>query len=167
MTSTSVGKRVWLTGAVSGTYAQFALCEAAAVRALPFNVTYEQACTRGNSLLQLYRRVSALVTPFLPFHTFAYANLAHTDIAGCGCQCVLPHSISRALSGERTRILCTASLIPAPLLSCSCSSYSPQKAHAKPGQTVLVHGGSGGTGLATIQLANAGGLKVIILLQGP
>jgi NADPH2:quinone reductase len=36
-----------------------------------------------------------------------------------------------------------------------------QKAHAKPGETVLVHGGSGGVGLASIQIARAAGLTVI------
>ena len=34
-------------------------------------------------------------------------------------------------------------------------------AHALPGQTVLVHGGSGGVGVAAIQLSKAQGLKVI------
>jgi NADPH:quinone reductase len=36
-----------------------------------------------------------------------------------------------------------------------------QLAHALPGETVLVHGASGGVGLAAVQLARAAGLKVI------
>ncbi|XP_072525255.1 quinone oxidoreductase [Salminus brasiliensis] len=35
------------------------------------------------------------------------------------------------------------------------------KAHARPGETVLVHGGSGGVGIAACQLARAFGLKVL------
>ncbi|MBI2835931.1 MAG: NADPH:quinone reductase [Acidobacteria bacterium] len=36
-----------------------------------------------------------------------------------------------------------------------------RKAHALPGETVLVHGASGGVGIATVQLARAHGLTVI------
>ena len=36
-----------------------------------------------------------------------------------------------------------------------------QKAHAKPGETLLVHGASGGVGTAAVQLARAAGLTVI------
>jgi NADPH2:quinone reductase len=35
-----------------------------------------------------------------------------------------------------------------------------QRAHAKPGETVLVHGASGGVGTAAVQLARASGLRV-------
>jgi len=35
------------------------------------------------------------------------------------------------------------------------------KAHARPGETVLVHGGSGGVGIAAVQLAIAAGMAVI------
>lgn len=35
-----------------------------------------------------------------------------------------------------------------------------QRAHAKPGETVLVHGASGGVGIAAVQLARARGLRV-------
>ena len=37
----------------------------------------------------------------------------------------------------------------------------PQRAHARPGQVVFVHGGSGAVGVATIQFARAAGLTVI------
>jgi NADPH2:quinone reductase len=36
-----------------------------------------------------------------------------------------------------------------------------QRAYAKPGETVLVHGASGGVGTAAVQLACAGGLRVL------
>ncbi|ALC15599.1 NADPH:quinone reductase/Zn-dependent oxidoreductase [Desulfuromonas soudanensis] len=36
-----------------------------------------------------------------------------------------------------------------------------QRAHAVPGETVLVHGASGGVGIAAVQLARAAGLRVI------
>lgn len=36
-----------------------------------------------------------------------------------------------------------------------------QRAHAKPGESVLIHGASGGVGIAALQLARAAGLRVI------
>jgi NADPH:quinone reductase len=36
-----------------------------------------------------------------------------------------------------------------------------QRAHAKPGETVLVHGATGGVGIAAVELAHARGLRVI------
>jgi NADPH2:quinone reductase len=36
-----------------------------------------------------------------------------------------------------------------------------QRAHASPGEVVFVHGASGGVGIACVQLARAGGMKVI------
>jgi NADPH2:quinone reductase len=36
-----------------------------------------------------------------------------------------------------------------------------QRAHAMPGETVLVHGASGGVGIAAVQIARAAGMKVI------
>src|SRR5256885_5137002 len=35
------------------------------------------------------------------------------------------------------------------------------KAHARPGETLLVHGASGGVGIAAVQLARAHGMTVI------
>ena len=44
-----------------------------------------------------------------------------------------------------------------------CTAYRAlfQRAHAKPGETVLVHGATGGVGIATVELAHARGLTVI------
>ena len=44
-----------------------------------------------------------------------------------------------------------------------CTAYRAlfQKAAAKPGETVLVHGATGGVGIATVELAHARGLTVI------
>ncbi|MFN8059343.1 MAG: NADPH:quinone reductase [Vicinamibacterales bacterium] len=44
-----------------------------------------------------------------------------------------------------------------------CTAYRSlhQRAHGRPGETVLVHGGSGGVGLASIQLARAHGMTVV------
>ncbi|MDQ3181315.1 MAG: NADPH:quinone reductase [Acidobacteriota bacterium] len=89
-----VGSRVYTAGSVSGTYAEFALCEENQVWALPDNVSYEQGAG-----------------VFVPFAT-AY----------------------RALF---------------------------QKADAEKGETVLVHGASGGVGIAAVQWAKNAGLKII------
>lgn len=88
------GDRVYTAGTISGTYAQFALCEEAQVRRLPEHVTFEGGAAIG-----------------VPYGT-AY----------------------RALF---------------------------QKAQAQPGELVLVHGASGGVGIAAVQLARAAGLTVI------
>ena len=45
--SFSVGDRVWLSGAFSGTYAQFALCDAAQLHPLPDRLTFEQGAAIG------------------------------------------------------------------------------------------------------------------------
>ena len=44
-----------------------------------------------------------------------------------------------------------------------CTAYRAlfQRADAKPGETVLVHGATGGVGIATVELAHARGLRVI------
>ena len=44
-----------------------------------------------------------------------------------------------------------------------CTAYRAlfQRAHAKPGETVLVHGATGGVGIAAVELAHARGLRVI------
>lgn len=89
-----VGSRVYTANSVSGTYAEFALCEENQVWALPDLISYEQGAG-----------------VFVPFAT-AY----------------------RALF---------------------------QKANAKQGETVLVHGASGGVGIAAVQWAKNAELKII------
>jgi NADPH2:quinone reductase len=44
-----------------------------------------------------------------------------------------------------------------------CTAYRAlfQRAHARPGETVLVHGATGGVGIACVELAHARGLTVI------
>jgi NADPH2:quinone reductase len=87
------GDRVYTSGSLSGTYAEFALCNAKQVHPLPENVSFAQGAAMGT-----------------PYAT-AYRGLF-------------------------------------------------QRADAKPGETVLVHGASGGVGTAAVQLARACGLRV-------
>lgn len=94
ITHVKSGERVYTADAASGTYAEYALCNANQVNALPENISFEQGAG-----------------VFVPYAT-AY----------------------RALF---------------------------QKAKAKSGETVLVHGASGGVGTAAIQWAKNAGLKVI------
>lgn len=89
-----VGDRVYTANSISGTYAEFALCEENQVHKLPENISFEQGAG-----------------VFVPFAT-SY----------------------RALF---------------------------QKAEAKSGETVLIHGASGGVGIAAVQWAKNAGLKVI------
>jgi NADPH2:quinone reductase len=88
------GDRVYTGGSISGTYAEYALCNAAQVHPLPANVSFAQGAAVGT-----------------PYAT-AYRGLF-------------------------------------------------QRAQAKPGETVLVHGASGGVGTAGVQLARARGLRVL------
>ncbi len=90
----STGQRVYLSGSLTGTYAELALCEPSQVHPLPVTLTFAQGAAIN-----------------IPYAT-AY----------------------RALF---------------------------QKARAVPGETVLVHGASGGVGIAAVQLARAAGLRVI------
>src|SRR6266481_8079670 len=88
-----VGDRVYTAGSISGTYAEFAICEIAQVHPLPANVSFTQGAAMGT-----------------PYAT-AYRGLF-------------------------------------------------QRGHAKSGETVLVHGASGGVGTAAVQMARAHGLCV-------
>lgn len=88
------GNRVYTSATVSGSYAEYAVCNAQTVHPLPGNVSFAQGAALG-----------------IPYAT-AY----------------------RALF---------------------------QKAHAQPGEMVLVHGASGGVGTAAVQWARTAGLTVI------
>lgn len=94
VTGFRAGDRVYTSGSVSGTYAEFALCRTDQVHRLPANVSFAQGAAVGT-----------------PYAT-AYRGLF-------------------------------------------------QRAHARPGETVLIHGASGGVGIAAVQLARAAGLRVL------
>lgn len=90
----AVGDRVYLSGSLSGTYAQYCLCDASQVHVLPDPLSFEQGAAVGIAYRTAYRALF-------------------------------------------------------------------QRAHAKPGQTVFVHGASGGVGLAAVQLCRMSGIRVI------
>jgi len=94
------GDRVYTAGSISGTYAEYALCEAAHLGRLPDTVSFEQG--------------AGVWTPYATSY--------------------------RALF---------------------------QKAKAKAGETVLVHGASGGVGVAAIHWAKNAGLKVVGTASSP
>jgi NADPH2:quinone reductase len=89
-----VGDRVYTAGCISGTYAEYALCEEKHLGRLPENVSFEQG--------------AGIWTPYA--------------------------TSFRALF---------------------------QKAQAKAGETVLIHGASGGVGNAAVQWAKSSGIRVI------
>lgn len=93
VTKWKIGDRVYTADSISGTYAEYSLCEEVDLGRLPPNVTFEQG--------------AGVWTPYATSH--------------------------RALF---------------------------QKTKAKAGETVLVHGASGGVGIAAVQWAKNAGLKV-------
>ena len=94
VTKFKIGDRVYTAGSISGTYAEYSLCDETHLGRLPDNVTFEQG--------------AGIWTPYATSY--------------------------RALF---------------------------QKAGAKAGETVFIHGASGGVGVAAIQWAKNSGLKVI------
>jgi NADPH:quinone reductase len=94
------GDRVYTSGCISGTYAEYAVCEERHIGILPDNVSFEQG--------------AGIWTPYATSY--------------------------RALF---------------------------QKAQAKAGETVLIHGASGGVGTAAVQWAINAGLKVIGTASSP
>ena len=88
------GDRVYTAGSISGTYAEYALCDPVQLHPLPANASFAQGAAMGT-----------------PYAT-AFRGLF-------------------------------------------------QRAQAKPGETLLVHGASGGVGTAAVQLARAHGLRVL------
>jgi NADPH2:quinone reductase len=92
-TRADTGERVYLTGSLSGTYAEYALCREEDVRPLPGDLSYAQGAALGVAYATAYRSLF-------------------------------------------------------------------QRAGATSGERVLIHGASGGVGLATVQLAVAAGLDV-------
>ena len=94
VTEIKVGDRVFIFGAITGSYAQYTLCNASNVFKLPNHVSFEKGACLGTPAFTAYRALFA-------------------------------------------------------------------KAKAQSGETVFIHGASGGVGLAAIQLAQAAGLKVV------
>jgi NADPH:quinone reductase len=94
VTAFQPGDRVYTSAAISGTYAEFALCDAGTVFPLPNNITFAQGAGLG-----------------VPYAT-AYRALFH-------------------------------------------------RGQARAGETLLVHGASGGVGTAAVQFAAAAGLTII------
>jgi NADPH2:quinone reductase len=90
----SVGDRVYTAGSISGTYAEYSICDESHLRPLPENISFEEG--------------AGIWTPYATSY--------------------------RALF---------------------------QKAGARAGETVLIHGASGGVGLAAVQWAKNAGLRVI------
>jgi len=88
------GQRVYLSGSLTGCYAEYALCTESQVHVLPDTVTFNQGASIG-----------------IPYATAYYALM--------------------------------------------------YRAHAKPGESILIHGASGAVGVAAIQLARAAGMQVI------
>jgi NADPH:quinone reductase len=88
------GRRVYLAGSLSGTYAEKTVCDPAQVHALPHAITFEQGAALG-----------------VPYATAHFALFTRGKV--------------------------------------------------QPGENVLVHGASGGVGLAAVRFAKAAGLRVL------
>ena len=94
VTRFSVGDRVYTAGSISGTYAEYSICDESHIGSLPDNISFEEG--------------AGVWTPYATSY--------------------------RALF---------------------------QKAEVKAGETVLIHGASGGVGIAAVQWAKSAGLRVI------
>ena len=92
--SLTPGDRVYLTGSLTGTYAEEALCTPDQLNPLPDQISFEQGAALG-----------------VPYGTATWALF--------------------------------------------------NRGHAQSGETLLVHGASGGVGLAAVQLAHAAGMRVL------
>ncbi len=88
------GQRVWLSGSLTGTYADMALCDASQVHPLPEHITFAQGAALGTPYATAYRALF-------------------------------------------------------------------QRGAGKAGDTVLIHGATGGVGIAAVQLARSRGLRVL------
>lgn len=103
--------------------------------------------------------VGAGVTAFKPGDRVYIAGMGHT-IAGAGTYAERAVTIPSQLHllPERASFGQGAALgVP------YCTAYAAlfQRANAKPAETVLVHGATGGVGIATVELAHARGIRVI------
>lgn len=94
VTSVKTGDRVYLSGSITGSLAEQALCTVNQVHPLPDDITFPQGAAVGIPYATAYRAIF-------------------------------------------------------------------QKAHARPGETILIHGASGGVGLAATQIALHAGLRII------
>ena len=94
VTGFQTGQRIWLSGSLTGTYADMALCDASQVHPLPAHTTFAQGAALGTPYATAYRALF-------------------------------------------------------------------QRGAGKAGETVLIHGGTGGVGIAAVQLARSRGLRVL------
>lgn len=149
VTGVAVGDRLWLTGSASGTYAQYCLCAAKQVSLRVCFGGERSSCERARPARVARRR--SRCRP-LSVSRRALPSASRTGNLSCA---PLPPPSPRL----RSRALL-------PLDSPACARHRPlcrtayralhHKAHARPGQTVLVHGASGGVGLAAVQVGGAG-----------
>ena len=118
-TGFTVGDRVWVTGSVSGTYAQYCVCFVSDVHPLPANLSFDQGAALG-----------------IPYRT-AYRALVRFGCAKRG-ESVLVHGASGAVGVATLQIAKQLGMYP---IVATCSSDSAAGMLAAAGATEVVRHG--------------------------
>jgi NADPH:quinone reductase-like Zn-dependent oxidoreductase len=153
VTSVAVGDRVWLSGSISGTYAEYCVSKASDVHPLPAGVGFTEGAGIGTAYRTAYR-----------CNFFVFRVRMHVLIAVDTKSKQLHASRSLAVWLRSTHVRThqiTSHDRPTPPNTTHSALFTRVQGLAKKGQTVLVHGASGGVGIAAIQLAKAQGCTVI------
>ena len=110
----------------------------------------------GGDIAGVIERVGSKITKFKAGDpVFAYVSL---DSSGGYAQYALATQREAALKPKSLTYIEAAAV---PIVALTASQALIDTAKLKPGQTVLIHGGSGGVGSFAIQIAKARGAKVI------
>jgi NADPH2:quinone reductase len=110
--------------------------------------------TPGNDGAGVVEQIGDSVTEFKPGdHVYTAGSLSGTYAELALCRTDQVHRLSKNVSFAQGAAMGT------PYATAYRGLF--QRAEAKPGETVLVHGASGGVGTAAVQLARARGLRVL------
>jgi len=82
--SLEVSSRVWLSGSLTGTYAQYALADASKVHPLPENVSFDQGASLGVPFLTAYHALHHIGRPKETDPSRPLTILIHGASGGCG-----------------------------------------------------------------------------------
>jgi NADPH2:quinone reductase len=79
VTTVATGQRVYLSGCVSGTYAQYASCEFNHIRPLPDNVSFEAGAAVAIAYRTAYRALFQVQIEYLASRRVSYGHMSNSD----------------------------------------------------------------------------------------